>query len=217
LKTKLYSVLILILLIVLAAPLYATTLTIESNGNDFGAVVSSALDLRLYTGNTTGLTFKPVVVGKDGTLTSPPPGAPSTTQVVQVAAPVKILGQYFGKSGFVETTFDLPNNLSDISDISLTGAANVDDGGWVFLNGRRINTSELNEFGNRTFSTSNASWFKPGINTFMISDSNYGLGPSGVAFYADINYTPVPEPASLALLGAGLLSGVGMVRRRLVK
>jgi hypothetical protein len=51
----------------------------------------------------------------------------------------------------------------------------------------------------------------------MISDSNYGDGPSGVAFYADISYNPLPEPARLALLGSGLLGGVGIMRRRFLK
>jgi hypothetical protein len=97
----------------------------------------------------------------------------------------------------------------------LTGAGNVDDWGYAFLNGNII-SPQLTEFGNTTFNTSNPSYFLPGTtNTLVISDSNSGGGPSGVAFYSDITYsTTTPEPCSLILMGS-FLSLVGFVRRRL--
>jgi hypothetical protein len=197
-------------LAMMAAPLWADTVWVQSDATNVGASVASASDPRLFSGDTSGLTFTAVGTDNEGTFTAPPPGSPLGTIVVQVPPEC---GYYCGQSGFVETTFTLPTGFFDPS---LTGAGNVDDWGYVFLNGNLI-SPELTEFGNIGFSTSDAAYFLPGVNTLVISDSNAGGGPSGVAFYADVNYSTVPEPGSVFLLGSGLLGLVGLVRRKIGK
>ena len=103
-------------------------------------------------------------------------------------------------------TFTLPQTFSEIQ---LTGAANVDDYGRVFLNGHPLTPSLtsgdpgiVSRYGNATFRTTNAAWFVPGTNAFLVSDDNTG-GPSGGGFYATISFQAgsppacVPPPAGL--------------------
>jgi hypothetical protein len=110
------------------------------------------------------------------------------------------------------TTFTLPSTFSAIS---MTGAANVDDWGYAFLNGHAI-SNQFFEGGDTPLGTSNAAYFLSGVNTLVISDGNTG-GPSGVAFYADITYSAAttPEPSTLLTLGSGLLGLAGLARKRL--
>jgi hypothetical protein len=80
------------------------------------------------------------------------------------------------------------------SSARLTGKANVDDTGRVFLNGRPISPSifshnALVEFGNVSFSANGPEFFKPGaVNEILVSDVNTGAGPSGAAFYFTIAF-----------------------------
>jgi hypothetical protein len=201
-----------------AAPLMAGTLTIKSDATNLGAslttngeVPTSAQQTLLTTGNTAGLTFSAVGLDNLGSFTVPPTGAPAGTLVVQVPPEC---GYYCGQSGFVETTFTLPTGVTSIT---LSGAANVDDWGYAFLNGNLI-SPELNEFNSVTFNTSDLAYFQSGVNTFVISDYNSG-GPSGVSYFADISYSTstgvTPEPSSLFLFGSGLVGFAGMLRRKI--
>src|SRR5262249_36407995 len=90
---------------------------------------------------------------------------------------------------------------------------NVDDLGRVFLNGHPLSPSVfsgdphvITTFGNATFSTSDASLFRPGVNIFLVSDINLG-GPSGAAFFATITYATVPVAGAGA--GGNVISGNG--------
>jgi len=202
---------------VTAAPAWAGTVTIQSNASNLGAslttngeVPNSAETALLEDGDTSGLTFSAVSTVNEGTFTGVPSGAPTGTEVVEVPPDC---GYYCGQSGFIETTFTLPTGFTVAS---LAGEANVDDIGYVFLNGNLI-SGQIGEFGDTAFSTSDLAYFQAGTNTVVISDYNSG-GPSGVAYYADIDYSSgtgvTPEPGSFLLLGSGLLGMAGMIRSK---
>jgi hypothetical protein len=140
---------------------------------------------RLDAADTSGLSFQAVDVGAYGSYTPVPTGAPSGTQVVNIPP-------HDGENGFFKVTFTLPSSFSGIS---LSGSANIDDKGRVFLNGNPISPSILSggsnmitEYGNATFSTTNASFFNSGTNEILFADANTGGGPSGAAFYVCIAY-----------------------------
>jgi large repetitive protein len=159
-------------------------------------VPSSAVQAELDAGSTTGLNFGPVLDGAYGSKVAVPPGAPAGTPVINIAP-----GD--GESGFFETTFNLPSNVSGIQ---LTGSANVDDVGRVFVNGNAITPSIFSSApglitlsGNATFSTSNAAFFHAGVNTLLIAASNSGGGASGAAFVATVTYGAGSLPITVTI------------------
>jgi hypothetical protein len=230
-----HSLMAVVLLAMVALPLSADTITVKSDASNTGTSVgadpyghvslsNSATDSVLFSGNISGLTFTPVGTVSTGSWAAAAFGAPIGTIQVQVP-PQPGLGA-LGNSGLVETTFVLPTGYSGAS---LSGVANVDDWGYVFLNGNLISdpNNPILSTSNSSFGTSDAAYFLTGLNTLVISDINEYGGPSGVAFYANINYSTsgnpdnnhgsnaTPEPSSMIMLATGLVGLVGAIRRKL--
>ena len=175
------------------------TITLKSDAatlaTSLGSGMPSAKLLdQLDTADIDGLNFERVSVGTFGTVTPIPISAPPDTRIVNIPP-----GD--GQNGFFKVTFELPSNFGEIE---LTGAANVDDLGRVFVNGDPISPSILSndpgritQFGNAVFSISDPLLFRPGENELLISDANTGSGPSGAAFYANITYRKL-EPGNIS-------------------
>jgi hypothetical protein len=190
-------------LTVCAGGAQADTIVMQSNGSTLAAATSSTF-AGLTTGDTTGVTFGAALVGSFGTGTPLPPGAPAGTAVINIPPGG-------GQNGFFEIFFNL---ASGATNISLSGAANVDDQGYIFINGHQI--GYVTEYGDATFSTNVASNFVTGTNQLLVSDINSGGGPSGAAFFADVTYTAsgVPESATWFMMLAGFAAvGIGRAHR----
>ncbi|MGB8259844.1 MAG: CARDB domain-containing protein [Terracidiphilus sp.] len=172
------------------SPNLTPLVTLKSDSTTLGAKVANWTEAGLNSASgAAGLSFIPVAVGAFGTYTNVPPGAPAGTVVVNIA-PVPTSGDANG--GYFKATFNVP---AGVTAVSLTGAANVDDTGRVFLNGNPLTQAMecsgsncVTESGNATFSTTNLAYFKVGgANTILISDANTHGGPSGTAFWIQVS------------------------------
>jgi hypothetical protein len=118
--------------------------------------------------------------------------------------------QGFGQYDYTyETTFNLPGAPTPYT--SITGQFATDDVAIIMLNGVQVGTGGIGKY-NAWTPLSITSGFQSGMNTLDFVILNRTGGPSGV----DIQLSGVyaPEPASLALVGAGLLGAGFLVRRR---
>ena len=193
-----------VLALLTVAPLHAGTITLYSSTNSVGAVDNSASDLT--NGTIAGLTFSSsTLTGYSGGSWISVTNAPVGTQAIALSG-FADGGQQ--NSGFVEETFWLP---SDFSDASIAGQFSVDELGYIFLNGSLIGQagSTNGGLGTTVNSPNDASfgdlaYFQSGWNTLVFSNINTS-GPSGMEFYANVNYSETPEPGTWMLLGTGLL------------
>jgi len=119
--------------------------------------------------------------------------------------------------GWVETTFNLPNNFSNAS---LSGLLSVDDWGCGFLNGTPIGCANYpdytygsGEYG--TLASTSSAQFNAGTNYLVFSDDNAGNGPEGMIFDGTVSYAVTPEPTTLLLIGSGLAGLAGILRRKI--
>jgi hypothetical protein len=71
-------------------------------------------------------------------------------------------------------------------------------------------TNDLSVNGNATFVVNGTTYY----GTLDFTTQGGGQGVNNVTFSATSTTSPVPEPASLALFGTGLLGAVGAIRRK---
>jgi hypothetical protein len=121
-------------------------------------------------------------------------------------------GQLDGPAGLYDyqVSFSLAG-LDSNSAVIAGNWATDNEGVDILINGVSTGDSNLNGFASFT-AFSITSGFVGGINTLDFIVNNDG-GPTGLRVEATGTADAIPEPASLALVGAGLF-GLGLIRRR---
>jgi len=113
------------------------------------------------------------------------------------------------------THFNMP---CEFTTASIQVTCSGDNGVWSYLNGTWYIGQGESYNGFRTITLDNTNAFRVGDNELTFNVLNGGTAewpnPVGVDFYAEVQYTPVPEPSSLLALGGGLVGGIVLQRRR---
>jgi len=200
------------------APAFADSFTIFSTGVDSSGtpLANNSQDTHWTLVTVTG-PVSPYVITQANGFPDPPWNANDSASAWINPAP-SAPNEGFGIFQY-QTTFSLTG--LDPTTASITGFYAADNElVEVLLNGTNVgisNTNPTNFIAFSGFTINNG--FQNGTNTLDFVVNNDG-GPTGLRVEiasATATASPVPEPSSLTLLGAGLLGGAGALRRKLAR
>ena len=206
------------LLSLLAAPMaFADTINVSSTGA--GATTPGGADPNYTVTTPGGTTTQAIVIAPNSAWGAQPsfnPGGNNWINASGSGTSTDPAGTYL-----YTTTFSLSGDLPNTAEI--IGSFASDNGSFIELNG--VPTGFVDPYGppysfNQFVSFDITGGFVDGTNTltFVVMNGNGTTdlaGPTGLIVNIDsATASPVPEPASIALLGSGLLSVAGMARRK---